>query len=100
MASPSTSDTQITPGSCRATECCRGNAPGLFCTALVAMLSVSLTACTPWHTMAIYDLPRSFTLNPLPDRHFRLSMNVLLSGQARTIEYDWSCTQEKVFSEN
>ena len=62
-------------------------------------LSISLSACTPWHAMAIYSLPSRFKLEPEPDRYFRLSMDVILSGQTHTIDYVWNCTHEKVFSE-
>ena len=43
-------------------------------------------------------LPPKPKLEPLPDRFLRLSVNVVLDGQRRTIEYVWKCTNEKGIS--
>ena len=59
---------------------------------LLATLSVSLAGCM---TVLEIMLPPKPKLEPQPDRYLRLSVNVVLDGQRRTIEYVWKCTNEK-----
>lgn len=73
--------------------------PGLrhaFCTSLVGVLLVSLSGCIT--ALAVSSLPDAAKLKPLPDKHFRVAMSVVLNGQSRTVEHLWRCTHERVFS--
>ena len=63
---------------------------------VLAVVCFVLSGCMT--TLAVVTSPASVKLQPLPDRHYRLAVDVDLDGQRRTIEYTWKCTHERGFS--
>jgi len=63
---------------------------------LLGGLSALLSGCMT--SLAVATLPDRAKLEPLPDRYFRLAIEVVLDGKPRTVEHIWRCTHEKAFS--